>query len=543
MNQHDANDRKEKLRRDLLDKAYREQYATSTLIENVSAQVQALRRQRGLTQGDLATMIGTKQPRISYIEVPPEADNPPNWEVDTLDRIAHALGTRLKISFETYGSLVEELDALTSDSLRRVDFENDPVLFPRPEMPGADPSAPERTRWMQELMIPWLWEDKLGIASLIGWLQGRGLPPVGHDEEPYQWILRGISVQKPARDFLEKRFAERLAVVLGEQPDVEPIVPDRHEDFLINLYWTCAGLRRPSFLAEQLWQTYKRLKQTKPSGAVRDALQGALVHNQFGDKKPLKEIWEPMVEKGRHRLLRGNEIVGYEGILLRHQTIKPDLERVLWALGCISHRWESAHQPEFKRLIWKVPDLDRYEVARKLIDSARAPHHGWSPWALQLLPMVKHDQSEDGSLEISVSFNGTEFYAAWPAGGSARTSIRDTGSTLERHSEALQLSGPPRKLLLLNELLTRLGNSAEASQTERQIAHALAFRHLVRFRSMTEFPIQVDQRVRAPGVRGQTKPTVTHLPPPNTLFEQEPNGDIEAALVAASIVSSFELAA
>src|SRR5258708_7415004 len=135
-------------------------------------------------------------------------------------------------------------------------------------MPSADSNAPERTRWMQEMMIPWLWEEKLEVATLIDWLQGRGLPPVGHDEEPYQWLLRGIPAGGPARDFLERRFAERLAVLIGEQPDVQPLVSDRNQDFLLNLYWTCAGLSRPRFLGEQLWQAYKRLKDTKLSGAV-----------------------------------------------------------------------------------------------------------------------------------------------------------------------------------------------------------------------------------------------------------------------------------
>src|ERR1039457_1831882 len=136
MNEDSLNERRERFRTDLRDEAYRRQYGTSTLIQNVSAQVQALRRQRGLTQEELAEKVKTKQPRISSVETPPDGDRPPNWEVDTLDRIAQALGTRLKITFETYGSLVEELNAVTSDSLRRPEAANDPILFPKPGMPG-----------------------------------------------------------------------------------------------------------------------------------------------------------------------------------------------------------------------------------------------------------------------------------------------------------------------------------------------------------------------------------------------------------------------
>ena len=78
-----GNDREE-LRRKLRDsKEYREEYATTALIENLSTQVQVLRRQRGLTQGELAQRVGTKQPRISNLEMPRMDNAVPNWEVDT----------------------------------------------------------------------------------------------------------------------------------------------------------------------------------------------------------------------------------------------------------------------------------------------------------------------------------------------------------------------------------------------------------------------------------------------------------------------------
>jgi len=483
MSEEDLKDRRERLRCDVRDNPeYREQYANSVLTENVSTQVQALRRQRGLTQEDLARKIGTKQPRISNIETPPEGDDPPNWEVATLNRIAHALGTRLKITFETYGSLVEELGSVSSDSLRRAEPENDPVLSPRPEAPGPDRNAPERTQWMQMLMVPWLWEEKLDIGRLTAWLNGRGLPPVGRDEEPYHWLLRGIAIpDAKAREFLERRLAERLAIVLGEEPDVHPLVEGDAEEFLVNLYWTCVGLTRPSFLAEQLWQAYKRLRITRPSGAVRDALGAAMVQNQFGETKPLKEIWEPMIEKGRHPWLRGNEVVGFEGILARHRTVKPDIEKIFWALGRISQRWDGTpeEQTEFSRLIRKVPALDEYSVARKLIDSAYAMPGGWSEWATKLLPTFHTKEGNDGSLEIRVNFGGATVFARWPAGGSAETSYRGAGSAREEARERWGAPGRPNLRVLLNALLTSLGNSETASEIERKIAHTLLLGRLV----------------------------------------------------------------
>jgi transcriptional regulator with XRE-family HTH domain len=470
---------KERLRRRLREKEYREQYATAALIENFSEQVQALRRQRGLTQEELAEKIGTKQPRISILEAPPVEGPLPNWELDTLNRVAQALGTRLKISCETYGSLVEESESLTSDSLRRPEPENDAVLFPRPPMPQPDPKAPERTRWVQEAVIPWLWDDKLGLSFLIDWLQGRGLPPVGHDEEPYQWLLRGIPQNSPGRDYLEKSLAEKLAVLLGEQPDTHPLTSGGQEEFLTNLYWTCAGLSRPSFLAERLWAAYKRLKDTKLNGAVRDALQGALVQNQFGDK-PLKEIWEPMVRKGKHGWLRGGEILGYEGILVRHKTVKPDYNVIYWALSRISNRWQGSPEQmqEFKRLFWKVPDLDRVEVARKLLDSAYASD-GWSAWARQLLPLLNETTSIDGSIDLSMTFSGFEYFAYWSPSGPARTGIREINSDVLQHTEDWAFEAKPTRRLLINALLTQLSDRRD-SLPELEAAHAFLMSNLLK---------------------------------------------------------------
>lgn len=476
-----------RLRDNLQSKAYREPYATNALIDNVSAQVQVLRRQRGFTQEELARLVRTKQPRISNVENPRDSDHVPNWELDTLNRIAQALGTRLKISFETYGSLVDELHSITSDSLRRPEAENDPILFPRPDMPGPDPDAPERIRWMQELMIPWLWTDELGLDRLIGWLQGNGLPPVGHDEEPYHWLLRGIPADTPIhRDYMQKQLAERLAILLSEEPDVHPLIASNSAEFLSNLYWTCAGLNRPAFLAEPLWQAYKRLKHSKLSGAVKDALQAAIVQNQPGDKA-LREIWEPMVEQGRHRWLRGSEIVGYEGILVRHQTVKQDLSKILWALGKISHRWQGTHGDRiaFRRMIERIPDLKRSVVANRLIETALTSENSWSPWALACLPTTEETKSRKGSVEeIRVVDGQTEYFVATQAGNSeVLAGVRNSESRALERSQRSALSNSPDRTVLWNHLGEYVGNLAETKEAEilgkLYLVHAVIY-HVVR---------------------------------------------------------------
>jgi hypothetical protein len=337
---------------------------------------------------------------------------------------------------------------------------------------------------MQELMIPWLWADELDLDRLYDWLSGRGLPPVGHDEEPYQWLLRGIEIRSLLRRDLEKienRFAERLSILLGEQPDV---AMDRGgEDFLRNLYWTCAGVRRRSFLADQLWWAYKRLKLTKLRGDVRDALQAALVQNQPDETKPLKEIWEPMVERGRQRWLRGGEIVGYEGILVRHATVKKDIDRVLWALGRIADRWDDERLAEFKRLLHKVPDLGDPKVYLKLLNESEQ----WPKWARDLVPVFGEDMgggsgstdpSEPLRMTASVAVSDVVFYAEWDAGGELRAGIRGAAPTDTRIvPEKWRQGGRPPKpdVVLLDALLTTI--SEIATQDETEIAADAAFVH------------------------------------------------------------------
>ena len=458
MSGEDLDGRRERLRRQLADISYCDQYADSVLFEGVSAQVQALRRQRGITQEQLAERIGSKQPRISNVESPKGKREWPNWEVSTLNRIAHALGTRLKITLESYGSMVDEVGTVTSDSLRRPAFADDPVIFPLPAAPVPDPAAPERTRWMQELMIPWLWTDQLELQRLYDWLRGSGLPPVGYDDEPYQWLLRGIAIHGPAHDHLEKRFAERLSILLGEEPDV--VMRDGGEDFLRNLYWTCAGLRRPSYLAEHLWQAYRRLKRTKLRGDVRDALQAALIQNQFGATKPL-EIWERMVTTGRHTWLRGGEIAGYEGILARHATITKDIDKVLWALGQISHRWTENRGPDFKGLLLKVPDLGEPTVYAQLLATSKE----WPSWARAYVPVLFVDPK---TMAARVTFANVEVSAEWPVGGALRTGVRHialnaTAAVVE--VEEWVETGPANFRILLNAFTTKIATVAKEDTT------------------------------------------------------------------------------
>ncbi len=103
---------------------YREAYAEDFLNTWVATQCKVLREQRGMTQEQLAEKIGTKQAGVSRLE----NVNYSAWKTGTLRKIARALGVRLKVTFETYGTLLDEADYFSREYLRRPDFEHDPAF-------------------------------------------------------------------------------------------------------------------------------------------------------------------------------------------------------------------------------------------------------------------------------------------------------------------------------------------------------------------------------------------------------------------------------
>lgn len=92
------------LRQDLRQTEFSEGYAESFLDAWIATQIKVLREQEQLTQAQLAERIGTQQTVISRYE----NVNYSAWSITTLKRLARAFRVRLRVSFETYGSLIEE---------------------------------------------------------------------------------------------------------------------------------------------------------------------------------------------------------------------------------------------------------------------------------------------------------------------------------------------------------------------------------------------------------------------------------------------------
>ena len=114
----------ENLQSEFQDEAARYAYVETFLNAHIAAQLKTLREEYPMTQEQLAGKLHTKQSGISRLE----KANYSSWKVDTLRKLARALGVRLKISFEEFGTLVPEVQNFNREALIRHRFEKDPVF-------------------------------------------------------------------------------------------------------------------------------------------------------------------------------------------------------------------------------------------------------------------------------------------------------------------------------------------------------------------------------------------------------------------------------
>lgn len=115
------------LRVELRDPEYSEGYAESFLNSYIATQIKVIREQRNMKQADLAREVGTTQTAISRIE----NVNYSSWNINTLKKLARAFRVRLMVSFETYGTLPDEVGKFTQEALQRAEREKDPGLLER----------------------------------------------------------------------------------------------------------------------------------------------------------------------------------------------------------------------------------------------------------------------------------------------------------------------------------------------------------------------------------------------------------------------------
>lgn len=86
---------KSRLREDLKNPAFKAHFLEERNALQLAMKIAKLREQKGLTQGMMAKLMGTSQQAISRIE----SGEYEGFTLKTLERIAEATGTQLKIDF------------------------------------------------------------------------------------------------------------------------------------------------------------------------------------------------------------------------------------------------------------------------------------------------------------------------------------------------------------------------------------------------------------------------------------------------------------
>lgn len=115
------NESSQNLRNEFEDKEYAHGYVEEFLNSYIATQIKVLREERGWSQQRLATESGMKQERISVLEDVGYS----SWTINTLRKLAWAFDLRLRVSFETFSSGIEEIRSFSSELLKRASREKD----------------------------------------------------------------------------------------------------------------------------------------------------------------------------------------------------------------------------------------------------------------------------------------------------------------------------------------------------------------------------------------------------------------------------------
>lgn len=107
------------------DVEYREAVLEAEIDHGVAWQVRINREERGLSQAQLASMMGTGQSAVSKLEDPTSGD----LRLSTLTKVAHAFKCALIVRFVSYSDFAATVSDVRPDRLLACDFESDVASF------------------------------------------------------------------------------------------------------------------------------------------------------------------------------------------------------------------------------------------------------------------------------------------------------------------------------------------------------------------------------------------------------------------------------
>ncbi len=99
---------------DLDDKEYRDASVSANIFSWIAFQIRELREQRGLTQTDLANLLGTRQSVVSRLESSGEK----GLSLKTLLEIASALDIALVLKFVPFSRFLREYEDVSPEAMK-----------------------------------------------------------------------------------------------------------------------------------------------------------------------------------------------------------------------------------------------------------------------------------------------------------------------------------------------------------------------------------------------------------------------------------------
>jgi transcriptional regulator with XRE-family HTH domain len=109
---------------ELGNKDYRHGYAGEFADMILARQIRVLRKERGLTQAELASMIGSGQSFISEIE----DEDYGSLSLKTLKDLAKAFDVYLDVRFASFARLLAHVEHTAADHLKVPPFDKDPLF-------------------------------------------------------------------------------------------------------------------------------------------------------------------------------------------------------------------------------------------------------------------------------------------------------------------------------------------------------------------------------------------------------------------------------
>src|ERR1039457_6140470 len=213
--------------------------------------------------------------------------------------MASVFGVWVKVSFESYGSLIHETVHFQPQQLLRSDFENDAEV--RRWLEGQEASSGEEKTLRS--ILRWATAERPDRAQLIGWLQGFGLPEFNNREStPVQQVLESVP---EGEERVWSVLARELADLMSADESEAAALVRNAATYRENLFSMAKAIGPRRELQEGLdrayqraWQGFEREGQSGLGNEGATWLLEAMIRNQVDAR--WEDIWNRYLSGGEH---------------------------------------------------------------------------------------------------------------------------------------------------------------------------------------------------------------------------------------------------